>query len=185
MNENVLAKRYARGFIGAAIPAEKADDLLRQMRSLALAATEVRGFVLALADERVDLSRRLSVAESSAAILKLGSSATNLLRLLVRNRRAQLIALVAHTAVEMISEREGKSRADLFVADESFSGEIKSGVEKMLSDAIDRDVSCDVKVDPGLIGGFKVKLGDVIYDASLAGRLSRMETALRAKGKES
>jgi len=184
LRETVLTKRYARGLIDAATPEEDNALLCRQMQVLSAVSREVGSFVPGLSDERIHLSRRISAAESCADVMKLGPHVRGLLMILVEHRRAQLIPMVASAVCAMISEREGRARADLVVADRSLADKIKTQLEELLSRATDQEVLCDVKVDPGLICGFKVKLGDMRYDASLAGRIDSLEKSLHSKDKE-
>jgi F-type H+-transporting ATPase subunit delta len=43
-----------------------------------------------------------------------------------------------------------------------------------------RNIQVTNIVDPSLIGGIKVRIGDKLYDGSLSGKLERMEKVLQA-----
>jgi F-type H+-transporting ATPase subunit delta len=45
-----------------------------------------------------------------------------------------------------------------------------------------KDVRLNVTVDPTLLGGLTVRIGDTLYDGSLKGKLSRLEKMLQTTG---
>ncbi len=184
MRERALARRYAKGLVEAALADEGAEELVRQMRALDVACREAKGFVKGLSDERVKVAKRVEAAKNTAEAMGLRSFVTRLLLLLVKNRRARLIPMMASEAIDIISLREGKATAELSVAGEEIAAEVKARAEEMLSHATNRKVTCDVRIDPGIIGGFRLKLDDFLYDASMAGRLERMKKSLCSKDKE-
>lgn len=184
MRERSLAKRYARGLVEASLAGEGADELVRQMQALDVACRMAMGFVRGLSDERIELAKRIKAAENIAKAMGFGPFVTGLLLLLVKNRRARLIPFVASAAIDIISMREGKAMAELSVAGEEIAVEVKARTEEMLSRATNKKVTCEVRIDPGIIGGFRLKLDDFLYDASMAGRLERMKKALYSKDKE-
>ncbi|MFA4974201.1 MAG: F0F1 ATP synthase subunit delta, partial [bacterium] len=167
MRERSLAKRYARGIVEAALSGEgDLDEIVRQMQALDVACREAKGFVKGLSDDRIKVAKRLEAVKSIAKTMGLGPFVTGLLLLLVKNRRARIIPMVASEAVDIISLREGKATAELSVAEDGIAAEVKARTEEILSHATNRKVTCDVRIDPGIIGGFRLKLDDFIYDAS-------------------
>jgi F-type H+-transporting ATPase subunit delta len=49
----------------------------------------------------------------------------------------------------------------------------------MLARATKKEVSLDVKVDPAILGGLKVKLGSRMIDASLKTKLNTIKLAMK------
>jgi len=74
---------------------------------------------------------------------------------------------------------EGVARAQIvsaFPVDEAQLGALKAALEKRFGKKIEATVS----VDPQLIGGARVTVGDTVIDASVRGELQAMSSQLRA-----
>jgi F-type H+-transporting ATPase subunit delta len=54
----------------------------------------------------------------------------------------------------------------------------RSQVVNLLSSRFKRKINATVTVDPDLIGGIKVEVGDKVWDASVRGRLQTMAATL-------
>jgi F-type H+-transporting ATPase subunit delta len=70
------------------------------------------------------------------------------------------------------------TRAKAVVADEALSEEVSTRIKKILEDVLKQPAHCDSKVDPSLIGGVVLKIGDIVYDASVSGRMKKLKDAL-------
>lgn len=59
-----------------------------------------------------------------------------------------------------------------------FSQEDKDQIQKKLEEIAGHEIILKEKADKKLLGGFKVKLGDWVYDASLSGQLESLKNEL-------
>lgn len=101
----------------------------------------------------------------------------NFVRLLVRNGRLSVLRDVATQFEALKAEDE-----DLVgVVIESAFDLDTTQVEKIvvtMSTKLNKKVSPTVKVNPSLVGGIKVYVGDKVWDSSVKGRLQQMAAAL-------
>lgn len=103
----------------------------------------------------------------------------NLVKLLVDNRRLSLLPEVRELFDELKNSREGVLEAQIYSAfplDSTQQAQLKSDLEGKFQ----RAVNVSVDIDPELIGGVKVVVGDQVIDASVRGKLAAMAVALRA-----
>ena len=49
-----------------------------------------------------------------------------------------------------------------------------------LTQQLKRKISADVSINPELIGGVKVTIGDLVIDASVSGKLATLATSLKS-----
>lgn len=178
MKERILAARYAKGLVEASLETGEIMGLMDEARLLKDAAELVPDMVRAFSDERVPMERRLAAARAVGKSLGLGRMSLDATLLLIQKGRAALLPMVAEEAMKLIAAREGITMASLAVADGSVAERIRGDVEELIGRAFTKNVSLGVKVDPSLIGGFKLKVGDVSVDASVAGKLARMRQLL-------
>jgi F-type H+-transporting ATPase subunit delta len=106
----------------------------------------------------------------------------NLLKLLADRRRIGLLDAVLERMLELYREQNGIALA-LITAATSLSGnQLAQLTEKVKAVAGTDKVEIDTAVDPSLIGGFVLRVGSKVIDASLLGQVRRLGLALATAG---
>ena len=181
MKELSIARRYATAFFQLALELKK-TQLWQEELSRVLQATQDEPNLLAvLGDFRVDVKTRLNLLDQLNAPLKLSGETLSFLKLLLQKKRIELFAQIYNFYVELFEASEKIATADLIVSHETVAGEIQNRVQTMLAEKLGRRAECRVTVDPALLGGFVVQVGDQVFDASYKGRLEKMKDALLAQ----
>jgi F-type H+-transporting ATPase subunit delta len=103
--------------------------------------------------------------------------ARNLIQLLVHNRRLSVLTEIRDLFERLKLEDEGKLDAKISSAFPMEDAQ-RDQVVNLLSSRFKRKINATVIVDPNLIGGIKVELGDKVWDASVRGRLQTMTATL-------
>lgn len=102
-----------------------------------------------------------------------------LVLLMIRRGRPKAIdAMVTHFAALMRRER-GIVLAQVRTALPLTDGE-RTDIEGHLHDLTGRAIELTEEVDPSLIGGVAVRIGDELYDASVRSRLERLRSRMTA-----
>ena len=118
---------------------------------------------------------RLLIAVGSG---KLDHAAVNLVKLLVENNRLQLLPEIAAIFEALKAQDEGTLEAEVTGAVELTDAQLKSVVSR-LQQRFGKKIEASVKVDPGLVGGIKIVIGDTVIDASVRGRLQELAYTLK------
>jgi F-type H+-transporting ATPase subunit delta len=135
------------------------------------AASVVDNPAIPLADREAVLKRLLG--------RRLAPPAFNLVRLLARRGRMDMLPAVAAHFGRLLDESRGIVAATVSSAaalDEDEEAAIRSRIEAMTG----REVRLASEVDPELIGGLVVRVGNQWIDASVRGRLERLRDQLVA-----
>ena len=103
--------------------------------------------------------------------------ARNLIQLLVHNRRLSVLGEIRGRFEQLKLEDEGKVDAKISSAFPMEDAQ-RNQVVNLLSSRFKRKINATVAVDPDLIGGIKVEVGDKVWDASVRGRLQTMAATL-------
>jgi F-type H+-transporting ATPase subunit delta len=103
----------------------------------------------------------------------------NLLALLVRRGRFELLPAVSGEFRRLYRLREGIVEAIVTSAAPIDATEVRA-LEERLTAAAGARVELSLRVDPTLIGGLQVRLGDRLIDGSVRGRLERLRASLSA-----
>lgn len=102
----------------------------------------------------------------------------NYVRVLVDNERLQVLPEIRDLFVALKNEHEGIKEAKItsaFPMDDATLNALVADLENRLKAKLNVTVS----VDPELIGGVKIAVGDEVIDASVRGKLANMAAALK------
>jgi F-type H+-transporting ATPase subunit delta len=102
----------------------------------------------------------------------------NFVRVLVDNERLQVLPEIRDLFVDHKNEHEGVKEAEIasaFPLDDATLATLKADLEARFKSRLDISVS----LDPELIGGVRIAIGDEVIDASVRGKLANMAAALK------
>jgi len=109
---------------------------------------------------------------------KLNAEATNLVKLMVENDRLTIMSDVAEAFEALKAQDEARLEA-LLTAAEKPSDEQVQMLVKQLEARFGKKIEAQVEIDPELIGGIKIVVGDTVIDASVRGQLQELAYTLK------
>lgn len=182
--ENVFdvdAERLARVYAGAGLDAagniaeqesvvEELEAVVRELLSVDKRIEEIFGSELIGADEKVGMLDRMLASQVSAKTL-------NLLKVMARHKRLNLIREVAKSARQMWQQRAGRIPVELETAN-PLDAALEKEILAAFGGALGADPIVTQRVNPDLIAGFVVRVGDRVYDGSVRTRLEAMRQAM-------
>jgi len=104
-------------------------------------------------------------------------TATNFLRLLAENRRLPALPDIAGRYEVLRAEAENTLDVVLTSASAVDEGQ-QSRIAASLKQRLGREIRISVKLDPALIGGARLQIGDRVIDGSVRTGLDKLATAL-------
>jgi F-type H+-transporting ATPase subunit delta len=99
------------------------------------------------------------------------------LQVLVRNRRQMMIPEIAHEYRALVDEVEGRVHAQVTMAKEPV-GDERAAIARELTRALGKEVVPHVTVNPAILGGVVVRVGDTVMDGSVRRRLSLLRSRM-------
>jgi F-type H+-transporting ATPase subunit delta len=169
------ARRYAE----AAFEVAMRDDTLAAWRAELDDAADIAGDERALevlANPALPTERRSAVL-SDLLRGRASRPVENLVQLLLRRGRIEELPRVAAQFRRLDEARQGITHATATSAAALSPDEIRALTERLESTTGGRIV-LDVQVDPSLLGGLVVRVGDRLIDGSVRGRLERLRNQL-------
>lgn len=109
---------------------------------------------------------------------KLDESGVNLIKLLVEYSRLAILPDIASAFEELKALDEGVLEAEITAATKPANTEVQALV-KRLEAKFGKKIEASVKVDPEIIGGIKIVIGDTVIDASVRGQLQQLAYTLK------
>ena len=176
-----IGDTYAKALLAVGKESGKMDQLVSELDSFVDAVEKLPKFKAALE------SPRISVADKESMIDKaVGKSASkdllNFLKVLGRKNRFDCLIAIRGSAHRLSDEFAGRAQGTLTTASPVTDSVLK-GITAELEKVLGQKVSLTCEVDPKIIGGMVVRVGDTVFDGSVANQLSQVRTkAIKAAG---
>ena len=170
-----VARRYAEAAFEIAERDSNVDQWLNQFRVLATAVGD-ENLARRLENPEIPIDERLQ-----AARIAIGADAVtqlvNLVRLVLRRRNVETVAHIYREFRRLYNRREGIVEANATSAAELDADELRA-LRSRLEQMTGNRVELQTQVDPSLLGGIQVRVGDLLIDGSVRGHLERLRIRL-------
>jgi F-type H+-transporting ATPase subunit delta len=172
MRDTTIARNYAEALLVLAGKANNLRGWGDLMSDVARAMETDATLRLFLESPRVSALKKNEVL-SAAFQDRMPRLLVKFLQSLVKNRRQMLIPEIAREYLDLVDAAEGRMHARVTVAMEQTDAE-KQAIAKRLSTLFAKDVIPHVTVDPAIMGGVIVHVGDTVLDGSVRKRLATL-----------
>lgn len=172
------ARRYAEAAFEIATRDKNTDEWLVELERLAAAMNDDE-VVRRLEDSEVPLEKRHEVFKAAFEGKQMLPQVYNLMGLMLRRRRLEMVRDVAREFRRLYNKREGIHEAVATSAaplDDEEVAALRARLEQMTGGRVELTFN----VDPQLLGGVQVRLGDLLIDGSVRGRLERLRGRLES-----
>jgi F-type H+-transporting ATPase subunit delta len=171
------ARRYAEAILSFAADDRAVRDFRVSLDRVAAAFD--RPTVRVLTDPATPLARRQAAVAAAAKDEPV--EVRSVLRLLIERGDIGLVPLIARAFGDLVDRREGIEKARITTA-VALEEEEREDLVRRLEDRSGRKLRATFAVDPAIVGGAKVQLGDHLIDVSLDARLRALGRQLASGG---
>ena len=172
--------QYANALADVALAQGAADPTLKQLNDFHAAFAESAELRNVLASPAVSREAKHGVLEEIAARLGAGKILRNFLFVIADHQRTHILPEIVAAFQEVIRQRQGIARAEISTAVE-LSAAQKKRFSQILERVTGKKIAAKFSLDPALLGGAVVRVGDTIYDGSVRNSLNEMRARLAAE----
>ena len=173
MSEAVVAKRYADALFQLASENNKEDKLFSELQLVKSVFKDDKKIINFLNHPRVKNEDKMKVIDK--AFKQNDQDVINTLKILIERHRIDTITSVVDAFVEQYNEANGIAAANVYSV-RALSEEEQANIEASLKTQLHKkSVSINNIVDPSLLGGLRIRIGNTIYDGSISGKLNRIK----------
>ena len=167
-----VAAVYAKAFLGAAESLGQTDALVAELAAVSDSLGDfpqleaVFGSALVSPDEKSQLLERLYGSRLSGTLL-------DFLKVVARHGRLDLMSAIYESVGKLYDELRGRVRVQLRTAtpvEDGLSRNLTASLTKLLGG----EPTLESEVDAELIGGLTLRVGDTVYDGSVARQLAQV-----------
>ena len=166
------AIRYAKAVLNLSIELKKADTINNDMQLIASTIEENKELQLLLESPIIKTEAK-KAALVALFDKKIDTTSLKLINLLVENKRLPLLSDVAQQYTHLYNQHKGSQVAEVTTAI-ALTGDLEEKVLEKVKEITGKKVRLEKIVDPSIIGGFILKVGDKQFDASILGKMNNL-----------
>jgi F-type H+-transporting ATPase subunit delta len=172
--------QYANALADVALVQGAAEPTAKQLSAFGAAYEEFAELRTSLESPAVSVEAKHAVIEKVVSRLGASKILRNFLFVIADRHRTHLLPEIVTTFQQVLRQRQGIAEAEISSAVE-LSAAQKAEFAKTLARLTGKKIETKYSLDPALLGGAVVRIGDTIYDGSLRSRLNEMRARLAAE----
>lgn len=175
MPRKASSKRFAQAVFGLALERGRLDQWAADLGVIneALRSPELKAF---LDHAKVPLSQKVRTIEEVAP--SVDPLMRNLLSLLVSRGIVELFREVSKEYHRLLDKFKGRVQVEVVSAVPLENGE-KERLARFLTELVQKEIVLESRVEPSVLGGLLIKIGDRLIDGSTRSRLSDLGKRLQ------
>lgn len=177
MSDYVVAKRYARALFEVAQEAGSVESTAEQLRIVAELWEQAKDFRSFMSHPGVPNASKMELVKQATGS-DLSELVSHTLELLIERGRFSIVPALYQTFVAISDEQFGRAKALVYSAYELTEADRKA-VAEHFGKLTGKQLSIENQIDKSLIGGIRVRIGDRLYDGSVAGKLEQLHNQLK------
>ena len=166
-----LARPYAKAVFASALDAAIIDETKEELKTMALASLtpEVQSMIEDPTMSKDEILKSLK-ALFDGSISKISQS---LLNVLAENNRLNLLEAIFEIYQEIVAKHKEQKAVEVFVATQPSEDTTESIKTKLVS-VYGEGTNIEFKIDPNIMGGLSLKVGDETLDLSIRGKVKKL-----------
>ena len=176
MSERKVAARYAKALIDLSVEQKNLDVILGDMKDFVSTLKHNHQIVTMLKSPVVKGDNKMAVLNKIFG-KTYHKNTMGFFGIIIRKNRASFLLPIAEVFVEQYNELNNIMLASVKTAqpiDQKLTDEIK----QFISSYTGKTIELKSTVDPELIGGMVIQMGDKLFDASIQGKLNKLKHEL-------
>lgn len=179
MNSGLISSRYAHTLLEYAIASGQQEEVYTAMKIFSELFMQTRPLRRAIENPSIALQDKKKIIVTACGN-HIPASLDKMIDLILKNKREEMIRNIALRFIELYRERYHIQYGKLVTAvpiDPEREKHFISHIQKIVGGKLE----VDPVVDPDIIGGFILNLGDNRWDASISGELTRIRSKLKGQ----
>ena len=178
MTDSTIGRNYAETLLILAKKQGQQEEWGALIDALAVAMQEDRTLKTFLESPKLAASQKIEIVDRALG-KKVPQVFLRFLEIVISKRRQMLIPAIATEYRALIDESEDRVHATVIVAREPAEAE-KDALAKQLSRLLGKRVVPHITLNPAILGGLIVKVGDTVMDGSVRRRLATLRSRMLA-----
>ena len=178
MTGNIVARRYAKALFALGVKEKAAETFGKDLEGLASTMEASPSLFKLFKSPSFSAQEKKAVLKDVVAKLHMAPQSANFLSMLADKGRLDNLPDIQKTYAELLDETSGVVRGKLTTAmrlDPGRQGDIKAKLEQKSG----KTLMLDFGVNPDILGGVVLRVGDKVLDASLRAQLQLLKEQIK------
>lgn len=176
MSVSIVASRYAKSLIELAKEKDVLEAVYQDMLLFRDTADKNRGLMLALKSPVVRHEKKAGILKALFEE-RVNPVSYAIFKIITKKNRESILDEIASGFVKAYNSYQGIQKATV-VTTTPLTDELRKQFSDMVATATGKTVQLAEKIDPALVGGYVLTIGDRQIDASLRSRLNELKLQL-------
>lgn len=178
MNEERIGRNYAEALLTLARKSGEQEEWGALIEAISVAMREDSTLRTFLESPKLSAARKIQILDKALG-RRVPKLFMRFVETVIMKRRQMLIPEIASEYRSLIDESEGRVHVNVTVAREPAEPE-KDALAKQLSRLFGKRVVPHISLNPAILGGVIVKVGDTVMDGSVRRRLASLRQRMLA-----
>lgn len=179
MIERTISLRYARALLQLASETNSVDQYGQELVQFCILCDDNKELFNALSTSGFGHVNRLNVLNAVLEKTSLQDNVKNFLRVIVRKSRVVLLTVICAQYLELADQAMGRCQMKVTSSVE-LPNEQYENLSKLFSERVGQKMVLTKRVDPTVLGGVKVQIGDKVFDYTISRQLQDMKERMLA-----
>jgi F-type H+-transporting ATPase subunit delta len=176
MKISKAAARYAKAFFAIAQEKSALKAVVDDFEAIGAAIENSKEFNSFLKAPLISSEKRVAALKALFEA-KANKTTFEFLLFLVKKSRLDILADVISEFAKLNDRLNNVERISITSAFPMAADQVEA-IKTRLQQKLSKGIVAEVKVEPGLIGGFKIKVGDQVYDLSIETQLKQLKQSV-------
>ncbi|MDB9781675.1 ATP synthase F1 subunit delta [bacterium] len=172
MSGSRAAIRYAKAVLSLATDQKSAEAVSNDMKAISNAIAQSEDLRQMLQSPVVRSSDKKAVL--TQVFNEANVTTTNLIDVLISNKRLALLNDVAASYTQLYDQMRGTQVATVTTA-VALTDDLKAKVLAKVKELTGKDAEVKSIIDESILGGFVLRVGDIQYNASISNKLNKLK----------
>ena len=175
-----VARVYAEALFSIARERSQVDEIGQELHEFLKLTRDEPSIARFLESPVIEVSEKVKHLRDALKGRVLDTVA-DFLCLLVEKRRANALRLIAEAYRSMADDEAGRERVSVTTATELDPAQRRQ-IEEMLATKLQKRIAVEERIEPSLLGGAVIAIGDKVYDGSIRNRLNQFRKQIMRSG---
>lgn len=175
MRDVTIARNYAEALFSLGEASGQTEQYTQLIDAVSAAFASLPSLKEALMSPRVPKAEKVRIL--SAGLARAPREFTLFVAAVVKRGRQGLLVEIAAEYLALLDIKHRRARAAVTLA-RTPDDALRASIEQALSTALGKQVIASYHIDPGILGGTIVRIGETVHDGSVRRRMTRLRRAL-------
>lgn len=172
MAESTVAFRYAKSLLDLAQEKQKVEEVYKDMAFFADVVGKNRDLMLALKSPILRHEKKLAVLRAVFEN-RVDPLSFSIFNVITKKNREGIMDVIAEEYIRQYNELKGIQKVQV-ITTVPLTDELRKSFTDVVAKATGKQIELEEKIDPKLIGGYVLRIGDRQVDASIRSQLAEL-----------